>query len=70
NQAVLKYKAIQISDYDDLKHRFDYWHQDPEFVPSKKRVRNFKNAVYLDQHISEFAKELDFDNKSIWDFDN
>ncbi|CAI2191763.1 12510_t:CDS:2, partial [Funneliformis geosporum] len=35
NQAVLKYKAIQISDYDDLKHRFDYCHQDPEFVPYK-----------------------------------
>ncbi|CAI2167416.1 2403_t:CDS:2, partial [Funneliformis geosporum] len=69
-QAVLKYKAIQISDYDDLQHRFDFWRQVPTFVPSKKRIRNFKNAVYLDEHIAGFANELDYDKKSIWKFDN
>ncbi|CAI2193341.1 13779_t:CDS:2, partial [Funneliformis geosporum] len=69
-QAVLKYKAIQISDYDDLQHRFDFWRQVPLFVPSKKRIRNFKNAIYLDKHIAEFANELDYDKESIWKFDN
>ncbi|CAI2180750.1 8773_t:CDS:10 [Funneliformis geosporum] len=69
NQAVLKYKAMIISDYYDLKHRFDFWYQDPEYVPSKKRIRNFYNDIYLDNHISEFAKELDYDHNSIWKFD-
>ncbi|CAI2180204.1 9220_t:CDS:10 [Funneliformis geosporum] len=68
NQAVLKYKAIQISDYDDLQYRFDFWYQDPEFIPSKKRIRNFKNAIYLNDQISEFAKQLDYDQHSIWQF--
>ncbi|CAI2174484.1 6910_t:CDS:10, partial [Funneliformis geosporum] len=67
-QAVLKYKAIEISDYDDLQHRFDFWYHDPEFIPSKKRVKNFKNDIHQDKYISEFAKELDYDRHSIWQF--
>ncbi|CAG8586203.1 2807_t:CDS:10 [Funneliformis caledonium] len=68
-QAVLKYKAIQISDYEDLQHRFDFWYQDPDFVPSKEHARNFKNAIHQDKYISEFAKDLDYDQDSIWKFE-
>ncbi|CAI2175871.1 1090_t:CDS:2 [Funneliformis geosporum] len=70
NQAILKYKAIQISEHDDLQYRFEFWNQDPAFIPFKMRFRNFKSAVHLDKNISEFAKLLDYDQKSIWEFDN
>ncbi|CAG8575470.1 696_t:CDS:10 [Funneliformis caledonium] len=69
-QAVLKYKAIQISDYDKLHHRFDFWYQDPKVVPSKKSVRKFIKASHQDKYISGFATDLDYDQYSIWRFDN
>ncbi|CAG8639195.1 16373_t:CDS:1, partial [Funneliformis mosseae] len=54
-QAVLKYKAIQISIYKDLQHHFDFWYPLPEFVPFKKRVKSFKNVIHQDKYISEFC---------------
>ncbi|CAG8467261.1 6843_t:CDS:10 [Funneliformis mosseae] len=69
-QAVLKYKAIQISDYDKLHHRFDFWYRDPKVVPSKKSVRKFIKASHQDKYISGFATDLDYDQYSIWRFDN
>jgi hypothetical protein len=84
-QALLRYRANQIADYEAL-HHIHFRHQEPNprniyyigqsknFVEWYKSRKNEQGEIYKDFEESTFKKhafkETDYDQVSIWKFDD
>src|SRR5436190_15082348 len=85
-QALLRYRANQIADYEALHHiHFRYQEPDPKniyyigqsknFVEWYKNRKNDQGAIYKDfeeksASLDHIFKETDYDKVSIWKYDD